>query len=245
VLRGLLGEPKRDDSGLLMEVLQAIESFAEQVEHPDGPLAATSGRARRPPDRRRLWLWAQGFVTALDELEESKHASECFRRNVRSRSVEEMDGQERDDYRRHVYFFKNAFIRVFSILDKLGYFLNEMYRLRTESVKPRFSYYTVLRRLSELKAQPELERQLYELKIRYQGPMQRLRALRNMEIHWINAELMDDWQKLYTEHYDRLQIENLQANHRDLEQGYEMVCLSLKTAFVHILRDVASGRWKR
>jgi len=244
VLRCLFGEPKRSTNSELQEVLGAIDAFTDQFDE-NACYELAPGKQERCLTRQgRLLLWAKGFRTALDELEQSKYCSERYGAKIQHRYVEEMEEEERDDYYRHIYFYKNAFIRVFSILDKLGYFLNEWYQLKTERVKRHFSYFTVLRRMRERRAEPQLEAQLVELKERYQEPMNRLRQQRNMEIHWINSELKDEWSDLSL-HYDRIHIENLKANEHDLEQGFQMVRLTLLIVFRHISRNMQPGGMNR
>src|SRR5690606_24701273 len=92
----------------------------------------------------RLDLWASGTLVALDELEQSVYCSMRFAESIRSKYEDEMPEAERNDYYQHIYYYKNAFIRVFSILDKTGFFLNTMYELETGKVKQKFSYFTVL-----------------------------------------------------------------------------------------------------
>ena len=58
--------------------------------------------------------------------------------SLNSPYVEKMQTEERTNYHRYLYFYKNGFIRVFSILDKLGFYLNKRLQLNTEKVKPRF-----------------------------------------------------------------------------------------------------------
>jgi hypothetical protein len=191
--------------------------------------------AEEDPSRCKLYskydLWTKGFVNGLEELEQSVICAEHYAGKVTSKYMEAMTEDEYDDYRRHLYFFKNAFIRIFSILDKLGYFLNDHYNLQTEKIKHRFSYYTVLRRFGERRAEPELERRLIEWKTRYHQPMGRLRYKRNTEIHMMNMEMLDDVDKGHLCSGGKTYVEDLVQNMADLRQGYDMVCHSLGTAF--------------
>lgn len=183
----------------------------------------------------RLELMANGFVDALVELEESIHAAARFARSVHSAFVDEMGKEELMAYRLYLYFYKNGFIRLFSVLDKLGFFINELYGLRTEKVKPRFSYYTVLRQMKGRHAEPALEHKLSELKIAYADTMQRLRRLRNIEIHNLNMEMIDDMfrAKQYSLQDGRQKVEPLSENMRDLERGFEKVCRAVAIVFNH------------
>lgn len=234
MLRSLFQEEKRQDSGLLKEANRAIEEYRRtlkrNMEKNRSPEAET--------ERLRLDLWARGFSDALDELEQSLYCAAKYAAHVRTPYVEDMEEAERDDYRRHLYFYKNGFIRLFSILDKLGYFLNDRYALRTEKVKQRFSYFTVLRRMKETRKVPELERELDELKNRFRDPLSKLRSLRNMEIHHLNAEIIDDMlrAKAKSASDDRQRTENLQESLHDLEQGLEMVCRTLTVVFQYAKR---------
>jgi hypothetical protein len=196
--------------------------------------------AEKDPSSCKLYskydLWTKSFVYGLEELEQSVLYAQQYRVKVTNRVIEEMDEEEHADYRRFLYFFKNAFIRVFSILDKLGYFLNDYYHLDTEKVKYRFSYYTVLRRFGERRTQPELERRLNDWKATYKEPMGRLRYKRNTEIHMMNMELLDDMEKGHLCFEGLTYVEDLEQNMADLHKGLEMVCQTLSTAFDWISR---------
>lgn len=230
MLRSLFGETRREEQGILRELFQAMEAFA-------GSLDSSSQNHQNGGDGAGHWqLWTKAFCTSVNELELSISCSEHFQWKVRHHFEDEMDETELEDYYRHVYFFKNAFIRIFSILDKLGYFLNEYYELDTQKVKPRFSYFTVLRQMHETKRHADLEQKLYDLKMKYEEPMGRLRTLRNTEIHWINAELQDDLKQRYIVDFDSQHVENLRRNQTDLQRCYEMVCLTMKTVFVYLKR---------
>ncbi|MGO4376612.1 Cthe_2314 family HEPN domain-containing protein, partial [Paenibacillus sp. MCAF20] len=98
--------------------------------------------------------------------------------------MQQMSPEERMNYSRYVYYDKNGFIRVFSLLDKLGTLLNELLDMRTEKVKAHFSYFTVLRNMRERKAHPELTWKLNDVKEKYKEATNRLRKRRNTEIHY-------------------------------------------------------------
>jgi hypothetical protein len=231
MLRSLFGEPDRVDDGLLLEVFQAINAFAKRQER-------RAERLRSNSTKRRNWqLWAKALHTSLDELEQSQYCSNRFQKNVMHHYENEMNKSELDDYYRHVYFYKNAIIRVFSTLDKLGYFMNEYFRLQTQREKQRFSYFTVIRRMHVRKSHVRLEQRLYELKVKYQDPLNRLRTLRNTEVHWINSELQDDLKLAKPVDFDSQHIENLKQNRADLDQSIEMVCLTLKAVFQYTSRN--------
>jgi hypothetical protein len=236
----LLNEPKRTDNGELLKAFQAIEQYRAKLGRiGPGGHPSKSQTVQAVP---RLELWAQGFTVALDELEESKHCADSFGRLVKSVFVEDMAEEERDAYRRYLYFYKNAFIRVFSVLDKLGYFLDELYSLGTGRVKPRFSYFTVLRQMHEKKIETELEQKLFVMRKKYEEPLRRLRSQRNMEIHLLNAEMVDDMllAKSATHRDGRQKVENLPQNLSDLAAGYEMACNAVEAVFVHAKNSARS-----
>lgn len=240
MLRQLIGEPKRMDQGELLHALRALEEYREKL--------ARLGPSGRPSKAQGSWaipkleVWTQGFAGALDELEESKHCAEVYGKRVRSAYVEEMHEEERLDYRRYVYFYKNAFIRVFSVLDKLGYFLDELYALGTGRVKARFSYFTALRQMHERRLETELDNRLFELKQQYQDPLQRLRSQRNMEIHLLNAEMVDDMllARKASRSDGRQRVENVLRNLSDLAQSFEMVCRTVTAIFEHAKHSARS-----
>lgn len=224
MLRILFQEPKRVDEGLLLQAGTAIRSYISDLEAHPGP----------EPKNHRLVLWSKGFLDALDELEQSQYCCGRYGAQVHHAFLEEMAPDELDNYHRFNYFYKNAFIRIFSILDKLGYFLNELFELKTETLKSRFSYFTVLRRMHERHLHDSLEQQLYNLKIEYKGQMGRLRNQRNMEIHYINMEMLDELSQEHPKPGERVHVENVADHLRDLDDGYEMVCRTLTVAFTYI-----------
>jgi hypothetical protein len=227
MLRSNFGDQPRQDSGLLLDINTAIDAFSKQLrkEHDcaDGVDAKWI----------RLDLWATGLRSALNELEQSVYCSQQYGANITKLSEEEMTSDELDTYYRHVYYYKNAFIRIFSTLDKTGYFLDKLYDLETARVKPKFSYYTVLRQLRKSPVHAPLEQRLFDIRVNHQKPMERLRTKRNLEIHSLNAELIDDvWrtrQCFATEHM----VEPVRSNIEDLQQGLDMVCASLSTIFAY------------
>jgi hypothetical protein len=179
----------------------------------------------------RLDLWASGLNTAMAELDESAWLASRFAAGLAYRHEEDMPEEDRRNYYRHLYFYKDSIVRLFSVLDKTGYFLDTMFDLNTGKVKAKFSYFTVLRELRRRDVHPELERRLVQIKQEHRDPMDRLRRKRNLEIHAMNVELIDDvWQKRQR-FADRRLIEPLQENLRDLEQGLRMAGRSLLTIF--------------
>lgn len=224
MLRTLFNQSPREDQGIYKECLDHIEAFCTEVRKRSHQQSLFS-------KYYRLDLTAQAFTRALDELEQSVYCSREFARGLIDQTEESMDRQERLSYHRHLYFYKNAFIRIFSILDKLGYFMNELFGVKTEKVKPKFSYFTVLRQMSRVNLEPELGGKLNEYKGEYKDALNRLRKKRNVEIHFINVEMLDDLTLQQKEYLEHQHIENLEANVRDLEKGYEMVCRSIRTIF--------------
>lgn len=184
----------------------------------------------------RIEAWAGGFRDSLNELEQSQHAAGWFSRRVTKQFEEEMDEAERADYQCHVYFYKNAIVRVFSVLDKLGYFLNELYGLRTERVKPRYSFFTVLRQMKEAAGLEELYQEMQKIKTEFKDPLNILRNKRNTEIHYVNVEMLDDIQQT-RRHFTRANhVEDLQKNMNLLDQGCMMVYRTMATVFAYCTR---------
>jgi DNA-directed RNA polymerase subunit N (RpoN/RPB10) len=236
MLRVLFNEPKRVDSGLLLEAGNAVRVFIEHLESKEHHHTASDY-----PKYHRQAIWSKGFIDALDELEQSKYCCERYAEHIDKLFLEDMNAQEMEAYRLFVYFFKNAFIRLFSILDKLGTFMNDLFELKTEVLKVRYSYFTVLRRMHEKKIHEALEVQLYTLKMDFKSPLDRLRNQRNMEIHYINAEMLDDLMQKEPYPGDRIHVENVKSNVADLQQGFDMVCRTLTIAFSYITASIAKG----
>ncbi|GAE08131.1 hypothetical protein JCM10914_4394 [Paenibacillus sp. JCM 10914] len=182
-------------------------------------------------DFRKLEIWTRGLVVSLDELEQSLNAARHFSKSVNSGFVDDMSVQEQGEYARYVYFYKNGFIRVFSILDKLGTVLNDLYDLHTSKVKAHFSYFTVLRQFKFLKSHTELAKGLEEIKDRYKTPLNALRKRRNTEIHYMNSEMQDDLWQRHQGLSDKIELEDIEQHLVDLAQGVEMVCRSLAAAY--------------
>lgn len=180
---------------------------------------------------------------SLEELEESLFAAQYYASRIRHTQWAQLNEQELLDYSRHVYFDKNAYIRTFSLLDKLGSLMNDVMELRTERVKPKYSYFTVLRRMRETRRHTELVEVLTTLKENHQPAMNRLRTRRNMEIHYMNAELKDDLKAGRLDddgsQTDFRRLENLSANLADAREGWEMVVGSLLHMFQY------AGNWVR
>lgn len=225
IFRAWFDEPKRVDTGPLAAAVSAIDEYRKLL------LRRIDEQTPDCSKFTRYELWVRGLKNALDELEQSAYCAGKFASGVTHGQEERMTPEERDDYRRHVYFYKNGFIRLFSVLDKLGYFLNDLLRLRSERVKRKFSYFTVLRQMQHLHAEPLLSAPLGRIKEQYKEPLERLRQRRNMEIHLVNTEMLDDLLHIDACRADRTYIEDLKANMTDLEQGLAMVCETLAAVF--------------
>lgn len=232
MLRFLFGEDRRLDTGELAEANRWMKAWLKN--------AANRGSGPDKGEERKslkLVVMTKGLYRSLDELEQSLYASRRFGDLVTSTYMEEMDSSEEDDYHRCVYFYKNALIRVFSLLDKLGEFLNERFSLNTEAVKESFSYFTVLRRMKDSRTAPAaLEQALFDGKQKHQDALLRLKKIRNLEIHAINEELTDDL--LLLPGATQTPVEDLKRKLKDLEVGYETAC----SAVTEVFRYLGKGR---
>lgn len=232
MLRALLGENKRGNDPQLAAIFTLIGRFGRTLRERYPCSGEVDGKWIR------LDIWATGLGTALNELEQSVFCSKSCRTGITAAYEEEMDEDEEDRYYRYVYFYKNAFIRIFSILDKTGHFLDLLFDAQTAQVKSKFSYFTVLRQLYTTKNQPELEKVLFKLKVQYKEPLNRLRRKRNLEIHAMNAELIDDVWRQRACFADRRAVEPLDAQLDDLQAGYTMVCQSLQHIFAYAIQSI-------
>ncbi|GIP31170.1 Cthe_2314 family HEPN domain-containing protein [Paenibacillus sp. J2TS4] len=249
MLRYLFEEPRRQDEGILREAMEALNQYLRKLERGvlDERRASRSSQQTEETEKlvRSVIIKAGGFIRALDELEQSIYAAGQFSRRVRRRFIEEMDLEELDHYHRYLYFYKNALLRIFSTLDKLGYFLDEQLKLETEKIKQRFSYFTVLRRMHQRRPDLQMDNQLYQIKESFQASMTILRKQRNTETHFMNTELVDDLLQAKMELFPpgKTAVESLEDNLQTLNQGYEMVCRSLTAAFAGLSHEFQrSGR---
>ena len=232
MLRRLIGQ---QDGG----VNEQVQRIIGMIERYCGMLRASyeDGLDANEPVYR-IEAWAGGFRDSLNELEQSQHVAGWFSQRVTKRFEEEMDEDEQADYQLHVYFYKNAIVRVFSVLDKLGFFLNELFGLRTEQVKPRYSFFTVLRQMKEAAGLEELYQEMQKIKSEYKDPLNVLRNKRNSEIHYINVEMLDDIRQT-RKHFTRAShIEDLQQNMKLLDQGCSMVYRTMETVFAYCTRQL-------
>ena len=225
MLRFMFGETEREPAGGLEETYKLIEQFANAAS------ARIKDGTSDGDKLRKLEVWAMGLRASLVELEQSHYAASLFKDRITSGSVHSMKPDERLDYDRYVYFDKNAFIRVFSLLDKLGTLLNDMLGMRTERIKPHFSYFTVLRNMRERNAHPELTWKLNEVKERAKDPTNRLRKRRNTEIHYMNSEMHDDLIQSQRMYGEEIKLENIGLQADDLAACLHMVIESLRLTF--------------
>lgn len=231
MLRMLLGEPPRKNEGLLEDVIETMVKTT-------GLLQQEIAKNQDPThDFRKLEIWTRGLIRSLDELEQSWFAACHFRKLVKAGYVDDMSMQEQGDYARYVYFYKDGFIRVFSILDKLGTVLNELYDLHTSKVKAHFSYFTVLRQFRYLKYHDELANQLEAIKNHYKSPLNVLRKRRNAEIHYMNSEMQDDLWQRHKGLNDKVELEDMDEHLNDLKQALDMVCKTLAASY-HYTNDL-------
>lgn len=225
MLRELFGEQPREWSGLSLDTVQWIEKFVVQTTELVERLPEQSSRFRT------YIIWAEGLLRSMDELEQSCYAAKRYSGLIEHNLVDELSPKERIHYYQHVYYDKNAYIRTFAILDKLGTLVNHLLNLHTERYKAHFSYFTMLRNLRENHLYVELMKPLNDLKEQHQAAMSRLRNRRNLEIHQMNAELRDDLKMSLANNGGRRSLEDLAANMSDLDEGWEMVQGSLNHAF--------------
>lgn len=231
MLRILLGEPPRKNEGLLKDAVESMvrttQLLQKEIEKNQDPTH----------DFRKLEIWTRGLIGSLDELEQSFFAACHFRKSVIAGYVDDMSPQEQGEYARYVYFYKDGFIRVFSILDKLGTVLNEIYDLNTSKFKAHFSYFTVVRQFRYTKTHDDLVNKLEAIKDHYDPAINALRKRRNAEIHYMNSEMQDDlWQRHQGLH-DKIELEDLDQHLDDLKQGLDMVCKTLSASY-HYTNDL-------
>ncbi|GKU80339.1 Cthe_2314 family HEPN domain-containing protein [Paenibacillus sp. L3-i20] len=234
MLHFMFDEPENERNETLTETYSLMDQFA----------AIMVKRIKDGQDHnnklRKFEIWTLGLRSSLRELEQSQYAALRFKERIVSISVEGMEEAERLNYERYVYFDKNSFIRVFSLLDKLGTLLNDLLEMETEKIKPHFSYFTVLRFMRERNAHPNLTWKLSAIKDLYKEPMNRLRKRRNTEIHYMNSEMQDDLiqnQRMYGE---EIQLENIALQADDLARCLLMTIESLRLTFQYackLMRD--------
>ena len=212
-------------SGILHQVLKHVDSLDKEI------LQKKEKNQDQDVRYHRLRIWTRGFRVSLDELEQSIYCCQKWGSLLNKKFEDEMHEEELMNYHRYIYFYKNAIIRLFSLLDKMGYFLNDLYNLRTEKIKTHFSYFTVLRRMGNLQKETDLQKKLLQIKIKNRALTNKLRKQRNTEIHWMNAEMLDDFIESHPYSNDRIQIEDHLEQLTDLQQSFEMVCQVMLVVF--------------
>ncbi|SDD64532.1 hypothetical protein SAMN05428987_5519 [Paenibacillus sp. CF095] len=234
MLRTLLGEKPRINEGKLKAAMDAmahtLELFQRQMHVDHDPTH----------DYRKLYVWTQGLISSLDELEQSCFAAAHFRKRVVAGSTDDMTPTEKAEYARYVYFYKDGFIRCFAILDKVGTVLNEIFQLNTSNTKAHFSYFTVLRQFDYAREHHDLALRLIQIKDSYREPMSKLRKRRNMEIHYMNSEMHDDLWQLHQTLQGKVKLEDLNQHVQEMRQGVDMVCETLTASYSYI-----NNIWKR
>lgn len=233
MLRTLLGEPPRVNAGYLKEAMDAmaevLQLLIQEIKQGTDPTH----------DYRELEIWTRGLMTSLDELEQSSFAASFYAAKIHAESTDDMGPDEKADYARYVYFYKDGFIRIFAALDKLGNVLDDWYHLDTSRLKAHFSYFTVLKQLEGQSQHKLLYNRLYDLKKEYRDPVNRLRKRRNTEIHHMNVEMQDDlWQRHQALH-GKIKLEDLDAFTSDLKIGVDFVSRCLFVSFHYMYEHFA------
>jgi hypothetical protein len=234
LLRMLFGEQPREWTGASLETVQSIEKFIRLA-------FEASDRTRDEKlknDFKTYGIWAEGLLRSMDELEQSRYAAKRYASLVPHVQADELTAEERLNYYRHVYYDKNAYIRVFALLDKLGTLLNELLALKTERMKAQFSYFTVLRNMRLNQMHTDLTVPLNELKEQYREPFNQLRSRRNTEIHHMNAELQDDLRMTLANQGNHRQLEDLHMNMTDLDRAWEMIESTLGLCFRYACKRI-------
>ncbi|MNP14352.1 hypothetical protein D3C76_1066700 [compost metagenome] len=229
MLRELFGDFSNDEESnpLLNDAFSAMQKATQFLQN-------EMKRNEDPThDLRKIEIWTRGLTSSLVELEQSYSVSVYFRKLIINGLMDDMTEDERNAYARYVYFYKNGFIRVFAILDKLGTVLNEMYDLQTSKVKSQYSFFTVLRQFSQHQKHGTLGLMLRTIKEDYREPLNILRKRRNAEIHYMNAEMQDDlWQRHQGLH-DKIILEDVDKHLLELKQAIDMVCKTLSTVYTY------------
>lgn len=236
MLRFLFDEPEREADGSLALTFGHMDQCIELLRT---RLANSSSNGKRNV-LNKLEIWALGLRSSLDELEQSCYAAAKYSEYITLKTVDGMTDQQKMFYNRYVYFDKNAFIRVFSLLDKLGTFLNTLLDVQTERIKAHYSYFTVLRNMRERRVHVDFTSKLNGVKEKYKEPMSRLRNRRNTEIHYMNSEMQDDLIQRQRMYGTDTKLENISEQLDDLAQGYAMVLESLCLTFQYACMLVRS-----
>jgi len=209
----------------LIEVLLILKSFIKKL--------SDKIEASPEPDTQlvKYRVWTKGLESSLIELYASYEAAHYYRQCIHETIVNEMSEEQQKWYAFYVYYDKNGFIRVFSLLDKIGTFLNELLKLKTEQVKPHYSFFTVLRTLRERRLHLHLTEPLNEIKEASKEATFRLRKRRNTEVHYMNSEMEDDLIQETRMFGQDVRLENLSEQIEDLYVGLMMNINVIKLTF--------------
>lgn len=217
----------------LLEATKILRSIVQKVNR---KLETTSEADEKLLKYR---VWTKGLESSLQELYASYEAAYFYRKKITASIVNEMNEEEQKWYAHYVYFDKNGFIRVFSLLDKLGTFINEALQLKTEKIKSHYSFFTVLRTLRERQLYPELTLPLNQVKEESKDATFRLRKRRNTEVHYMNSEMEDDLIQETRMFGQDIKLENLDQQLQDLCTGLKMNIMAIKLTLLfadkHIL----------
>jgi hypothetical protein len=107
MLRILFNEPRRKDSGKLLTAGNAIRAYMAVLNTKESSVPQIQVQ------NHRFAIWSQSFMDAVDVLEHSQYCSEQYAKRIHDAFLEQLSADELDDYRRFVYFYNNAFFRVF------------------------------------------------------------------------------------------------------------------------------------
>lgn len=220
-------QEEQPPTGEYAEVDKLLKRFSQKMASRSG-----GNGFEQPEDKwTKYEIWTEGLRASLQELYASHYAADQFKKSVTALSLIEMDEKQKLDYARYVYFDKNGFIRVFSLMDKLGTFLNAFLDIKTEKIKAHFSYFTVIRTMRERQIHLKLTKPLTDLKEQTKEATHRLRKRRNTEIHYMNSEMHDDLVQRTRMYGQELRLENLDQQMQDLSVGLNMAIQSIKLTF--------------
>jgi hypothetical protein len=222
--------------GNYIEPLDSKDSLAiEQIKHTILRIEQRKSLFYADDSRRtRILRWCEGFLNTLRELEESLTCCQYFANQIHCAETQNMNMESSLEYKRFVYFYKNTLIRIFSLLDKLGYFMNDFFELHTEEVKSQFSFFTMLRRFEQSAKHKSLYQALQSIKDTFQPPLFRLREQRNLEIHYINIELVEQLMEQDVRYCNRFASEFVNPHLQDLQWGCDMVSHTIHTVYKYV-----------
>lgn len=88
MLRTLLGEPPRENSGVLAEAMDNMAKVASILRK------EMNAHEDRDHEYRKLEIWTRGLISSLDELEQSWFAAAFYRRSVVAGYMDDMSPTE-------------------------------------------------------------------------------------------------------------------------------------------------------